>query len=47
MGTKIGLDWRRHRVFSDEELVYDPVVDEMMEYLDPRSAVRWAVERLP
>ena len=44
---KIGLDWRRHRVFSDEELVYDPVADEMMEYLDPRSAVRWAVERLP
>jgi len=47
LAQKIGFDWRRNRVFSDEELVYDPAVDEMMEYLDPRSAVRWAVERLP
>ena len=44
---RIGLDWRRHRVFSNEELVYDPAVDQMMEYLNPRLAVRWAVERLP
>lgn len=44
---RIGLDWRRHRVFSDEELVFDPAADRMMEYLDPRLAVRWAVERLP
>ncbi|MGB7283340.1 MAG: hypothetical protein WBE13_13840 [Candidatus Acidiferrum sp.] len=44
---KIGFHWRRHRVFSNEELVYDPSTDQMMEYLDPRSAVQWAVERLP
>ena len=44
---KIGFDWRRHRVFSNEELIYDPATDQIMEYLDPRSAVRWAVERLP
>lgn len=44
---KIGFDWRRHRIFSNEELVYDPVADQMMEYLNPRSAIRWAVERLP
>lgn len=44
---KIGFDWRRHRVFSNEELVYDPSTDQIMEYLDPRLAVRWAVERLP
>lgn len=44
---RIGLDWRRHRVFSNEELVYDPAVDQMLDYLDPRLAVRYAVERLP
>ncbi len=43
---KVGLDWRRHRIFSNEDLVYDPAIDQMMEYLNPRLAVQWAVERL-
>ena len=47
LAQKIGFDWRRHRVFSNAELVYDPTIDQIMEYLDPRSAVRWSVERLP
>jgi pimeloyl-ACP methyl ester carboxylesterase len=44
---KVGLNWRRHRIFSNAELVYDPVEDEMMKYLNPHLAIRLAVERLP
>jgi pimeloyl-ACP methyl ester carboxylesterase len=45
--TKIGLGWRRHRAFSQEDLVYDSTKDEPIRCLDPREAVRRAIERLP
>src|SRR6266481_6803828 len=47
LAQKIGFDWRRHRVFSNAELVYDPTIDQIMEYLDPRSAVRCQSKGFP
>lgn len=46
LAQKIGLNWRRSRIFSNKELIYDPEADRMIEYLNPRLAVQWAIERL-